>query len=322
MIFVIVIVSLVGIQAARAKEQVEKYELAKYEETGKKIISRERKHEDDAQYYYYLSHMISGLNSSQVKLTNGKYMLADICEYYDVDMNSIMQYNTLLLVQRNSEDKGPKYSYRAYKNKEFADQINRIIENTYQNSGEIVLSIDDIYVKENEFVPKQVSYTVNESDGSVTATGEISVEHGDDAAMEKNGYKLIEMDFTSVVGHITNEADEFIIYSADIPSDLKDRIDVLKNSAIEAAKGTDRGVVKNDVGLFGVEFLSYNTVNNEGDIYHIINYQYRNVLLNISPFIENSSKMPLIVVVFMEAFALFLLMIIVTAVYIKKSAKN
>ncbi|MCR5214957.1 MAG: hypothetical protein K6E10_11130, partial [Eubacterium sp.] len=318
-IYLIVMILFTGVIITYAKYRTKTYGITAYEEIACKVVSDNHKYEDKEQYLCYINHMMSGVNISQIKSEKGDYIMADICEYYDGGMNSLMKYNTLFYIQKNGTGDGPKYNYLTYQDEDFAGQMNDILSRYYIDTYDITFDLNGIYISDKEFIPNEMTYQVSESDGAVLETGQIDIKHLSDEELELKKLKSLDIKISYRVGDLSNSSDQFLIYCGEIPSDLRTRVDTLTDEVISLANGQDHAIVEKSNGLVNVEYCVYNTrTHGDGSQYHIINYGQRNVLLDMPP-APNGPVIPMLFVIIIVAVILFIITFIITIIRIAKA---
>lgn len=237
--------------------------------------------EDVNQLKCHLSNMVEGINFSTINMPfTHSLVTTDIYRYYDSELNSIMLKDTLIMVEKESPD-SKKCHYYTFKDDAFTKEIDEIVSKYGDKIGSIVFNIKDIYVKDDSFVPAEIScYYVTEG-GQVSKSKTLYEAPKSKTEMENNGYSFIVRDDSFFLGSSAT-GDKCFVYCYGLDSERENMVNDVFNEAVNNSGGNpDNVYVRKDPGPFTVEL--YSVRKNDGKdakhTYYVMAYEYMNVLI-------------------------------------------
>ena len=247
------------------------------------------------QFRCFISNMNEGINSSKLEYS-GNVVVSDAHAYFDSEMNSIMNENTLMLIVKNtqsdSDDSKRARYYYTYQDDSLTEQMRDIFHKYGNRVGTVVFEVQGCYIKEDTFVPEKMLYYSMGEGGSKSSETVLYTTAKSKDEMEKNGYQYCEIDDAFLIGDITDSsgADSYIMYCSEIDDERKTRVNELINEARNWKGGSvdGRTFIKKKDGLFTSEFFSLAEFRPEGgdELYYAVTYEKKNSLFDL---ISNST---------------------------------
>ncbi len=254
-------------------------------------LTEEEKYE---QFCCYITNVNAGVNSSDIDSPLvGGVAAADVHAYYDSEMNSIMKYNSLMLVRKlsndqlssDSKDASKAMVYYTYQDESLTEQMNMIIKEYGNKIGKVVFHVRGGYIKDHEFVPAKLSFYSMGEGGVKSKEKELYTTAEDREAMEADGYSYYEIDDSFLIGDTKDDSDSFVVYCGEIDSDRQSRVDELiaESKKLKGASEGGRLFVRKKAGVFTNEYFSIDEINLEGeeDVFYAVTYEKMNFLFDL-----------------------------------------
>lgn len=291
---------------------------------GGPISDEERKE----QFTSFLTNMNDSVNNSTIESDFfGGLLVTDAHMYFDSEMNSLKNDNTLLYARKNSESGSRIRVYYTYQDDALATQIESVKEKYGEYIDSIVFGVDDIYIKDHEFVPKEIYYTIGGSEESKTV---LSTTAKSEDEMLADGYTLyeIEDEFCLYDVEDTVKNEEFVVYTDWIDSDKVQRVEQLFQESQRLKEAEDGYVflTKKD-GLFVNEFFSAKKfeMGEAKDVYYVVTYEKKHLFFDLLSSVlglTGGNGGLMLVVIIIEIFLSLVLWIVISAIIIRKTKKK
>ena len=275
------------------------------------------------QFVSFLTNMNDGVNNSTVvSELFGGLLVTDVHMYLDSEMKSMNTENTLMYARKNSESGSRIRVYYTYQDDDLGNTIDAVKQKYGEYIDSIVFEVDNIYIKDHEFVPDKMYYYLSGNDSEKI---EIKTAAKSKEEMEADGYTLYEIkdefNLYDIADTITTE--EFIIYSDWIEPERQQRVEELFAES-QKLKDAEDGYVfmtKKD-GLFVSEYFSarkYEMGENK-DVYYAVSYEKKHIFFDLLTSGISGGKM--LVVLAAEIFLSLVLWVVVSVIIIRKTNKK
>ena len=278
------------------------------------------------QFVSFITNMNDGVNNATIESEFfGGLLVTDVHMYLDSEMNSIKKDNTLMYARKNSESGSRIRVYYTYQDDALAEQIDTVKQTYGENINSIVFEVDNIYIKDHQFVPDKMYYY---AEGNDSDKREITTTAKSEEEMKADGYTLYEIKdefcLYDIADTISNE--EFIIYSDWVDSERQKRVEELFAES-QKTKDSEDGYVfltKKD-GLFVSEYFSAQKyeMGEAKDVYYAVTYEKKHIFFDMmSSGLTGGSGGKMLVVIAAEIFFSLVLWVVMSAVIISVTNKK
>lgn len=279
--------AIISIQLPQAKDLYEQNFKTMHGELSAKIFNRGygyyiSEDEDKEQLQYFLSNMTEGINFNTVYFPYFHTpVVTDIYKFYDSEFNCINVKDTLFYIEDNEEKPdSKKRHYYAFKDEKLAGEIDKLVREYGENIGMVVFNVKDIYVKDDTFIPGEVSCYAMGEGGSTNNLRTLYKAPKDREGMEAEGYRHIKKNENFFVGE-TALKDASISYCYHLDKGREDRLNEILDGVIQSSGGNPEQVYeRKDISPFSMEMYSVrkNDGKDEEHTYYVVIYERINVL--------------------------------------------
>lgn len=282
------------------------------------------------QFKCFISNLTEGLNNNTVETEDSdEPLVTDVYRYYDSEMNSLMKENTLLFIRKGGNEKNNARVYYTYEDEAFAEHMQKVINENIDNKSNLRFHIENVYLKEHEFVPAKVSYYIVNDYGGKTEETEISTAAEAEELMKQWGYTTFEIDNEIALGDISSSTgdNDFVLYINKIDDERLGRVEQLIEESLKMKESSDDGriFIKRKEGLLTSEMFTLKKITPEGgnDSFYAVTYEKKNVLFDLFSYgmMEKGGLIHVVLIVVELIGAIIIALIVATVIY-SKSKKS
>ena len=280
--------AIISIQMSQSKNLFEQNFKSMHGELSAKIFNRGYDYyisedEDTKQLQYYLSNMVEGINYSKIVIPYfNTLVMTDIYRYYDSKFNCINVKDTLLYVEDNEEKPdSPKRKYYSFRDERLTAGINQLVKEYGDNIGMVVFNVKNVYVKDDTFIPDEVSCYAMGDGGTQNNRMTLYRAPKDKAGMEADGYRFVGKNENFFVGETALKGDSFC-YCYGMDAEREKRVKEILDEVVQSSGGNPEQVYeRKDISPFSMEMYSIrkNDGKDEEHTYYVVIYERVNVLL-------------------------------------------
>ncbi len=234
--------------------------------------------EKELQMKLYITKLSGRINTGTI-VDGWQLGVTDDWSYYDEDMNNYLPTdNDILLYTRvDEEDNNGAKLFYIFDNEEFGNAMEDIKEKYSKNMGDVFFHIQNIYIRDNEFIPEKLEYFTS-IDGEISDTVSLFETEKTREEMEADGYTFVEIEDQFFPGYGESVFD-YIACSSDSTTALLEGY--LKEYKDAGKPATFRkNLTINPLYFEAVEIRECIPEGSDKAIY-VVTYQRSNVLLNL-----------------------------------------
>lgn len=217
-----------------------------------------------------------------------------VFRYYDSEMNSLMQENTLMLVERESINDTKVRLYYTYQDESLTEQMENLRNKYGEKIGSVEFTVKDAYIKDLEFIPVEITYTSTNEDGSITETGEIYTTVRGEDLMKQDGYELYQIEDSFRIGESIGHTDSetFITYAAGLDEAKLKRVDKLLEESQKIGGNNDESVfITKKTGFLEKENFVINKLSDdEANTFYSVIYEKQGLIFRIFNYIVTENN--------------------------------
>ncbi len=223
----------------------------------------------------YVSLVTSGMNCNDFKTITGKPAISDANLLFNQDGELIELENTMLLIRQDPDGKSTIGMFYTFDDSSVISELDRLLGEENSNRYDLLIHIEDAYLKGNTFVPARVEYVDRDDEGKTVIP--IYTLDKDKDAMESDGYEYYEIDTTFECGDVFGDGD-YVTYVGSVDEEVKARSKEMLDQAL--LRNNVDSVVYEDHGPFEVEFFKVTgySAPDVDETYYLASYERANTL--------------------------------------------
>ena len=317
--------ALISVQLTKAKEMAEENYKSIHARISAEIFNKGfgyyiSEDNDREGLAIHLSNFTEGVNFSVINVPyTDQLAVTDIYRYYDPEKNSIMKKDILVMAEREDPD-SKKYTYHTFHDDAASEKLDKLVKEHREEIGMYILRVNDVYVKDDTFIPGKFSYYTIGEGGSKKNETVLYICDKTREEMEAEGYTFEHKNESFFLGEPAM-GDRCFAYIYGVDSDREPRIEEIFKEAEESTGGElDHFYVKKDLSPVSMEFYSFrkNEVEEAENVYYVLAYERMNVLFSMYNTTFRNGRGILYIELFgYEACGIIFLFIIVAAVTVK-----
>ena len=223
----------------------------------------------------YVSCKTTGMNGSTFRTITGKPAITEANLLFNQDGEYIGLEDTLLLVRKDPDGDSYGELFYTFDDSAVVSELGKLLGEDNSNRYDILVHVEDAYLKGDTFVPARVEYVDRDDEGKTVVP--VFTLDKDKDAMEADGYEYYEIDTTFECGDISGDGD-YMTYVGSVDENVKERIKEMFDQAM--SRNNVDSVVYEDHGPFVVEFfrVSGHSAPDLDDTYYLASYEKANTL--------------------------------------------